>query len=161
MNADIEQECRLLIRQHFEHLSDRVQAELRNVINADYSPAAHCLWFEYDSPHFDDSFPVMFCVLDRAGEALIRREFLPEISSTIPESLLNDPRYESEDNNTWNLASEVLQLWFADLWEAAGGHNSRLPGYLAHHDSMYSFDLTHRKELREPMPEFPDKLRTR
>ena len=160
MAPDIEAECRRRIRQCLETLTDALCQELRAIIADTYSETAYCLWFEYDSPHFYDSFPVMFCVLDRSGEAEVRRELLPNIAGTVPAEVLDDPRYESEDENTWNLSSKVLEVWFADCWEYAGGHQSRLPGYIAHHDSAYAFSLSDRRQLRDPQPEFPDKVGT-
>jgi hypothetical protein len=148
MKAQLEKECRLLVRQNLEHLTGLLVSKLRLIITAKYPASTYLLWFEYDSAHWDDSFSVMFSRINRAGEEEERREFLPEVSSTIPEEVLYAPKYENAELNTWNLASEIFETWFAECWEAAGGHDSRWLGYLAHHDSAFSFDLTHRRTLK-------------
>ena len=155
MAIPLEAECRAAITQSFQLLSERLTAELRSILGAAYPPSTYLFWFVYDSPHFDDSFPITFCQMDRSGQSEQVRRLLPEVAYAVPSTIIYDPRYEAADLDTWVLASEVLVPWFADCWQAAGGQQSRWPGFLAHHDSSFSFDLTVRRELRSPEPRYP------
>ncbi len=156
MSTELETECRTALSEQLQHISHRLIAALRRVIEAQHSSATYLFRFEYDSPNFSNTFPVMFCRMDRSGRATEVRKLLPDVPFAIAPEVIDDARYEQANLDTWALASEAFVPWFADCWEAAGGHQSQLPGYLAHHDSIYSFDLTARREVREPEPQYPD-----
>jgi hypothetical protein len=149
-------ECRISMTPHVERLTDLLVAALRELIRAGHPQATYLFWFEYDCQGFADSFPVMFYRRDRSGRADEGQELLPGVSVTIPQEIMYDPQYEQLDVDTIEVASSVFVPWFADCWKVAGGDDSPWPGYLAHHDSIYSFDLTARRKLRSPEPNFPD-----
>ena len=156
MNAQIESDCRAALTEHLQRLSEVLIAALRGVIDAQYPQTTYLLWFEYDSPDFANTFPVMFCRMNRSGRADEVRKLLPDLPFAIAPDVIDDARYEEAHLDTWALASEIFVPWFADCWEQAGGHRAGWPGYLAHHDSAYSFDLTARRQLRSPEPQYPD-----
>jgi len=155
MESPLETECRQAIAQSFDLLTDKLTCELQGIIQAANPPSTHLLWFVFDSSQFDEGFPVVVCRMDQNGQCEENRQLLPKTDAAVPESIIYDPRYRAEELDTWAIASEILRMWFADCWEAAGGHQSRWPGYLAHHDSSYSFDLTRRRELKSPEPQYP------
>ena len=101
-------------------------------------------------------FPSLFYRRDRGGRADEGQQLLPSVPVTIPQEIIHDPQCEQADMDTFEIASSVFVPWFADCWKAAGGHDSLWPGYLAHHDTIYSFDLTARRKLRSPEPSFPE-----
>ena len=156
MSAQIETECRATLTTQLQLLSEPLISALRGVIGAQHPQTTHLLWFEYDSPDFAYTFPVMFCRMNRSGRAEEVRKLLPDVPFAIAPEIIDDSRYEQANLDTWALASEVFVPWFADCWEAAGGHHSRWPGYIAQHDSIYSFDLSARREVRSPEPQYPD-----
>ena len=156
MSEELKTECRSEVTAHLQGISPLLTAALRAIVVEQHPPTTFLLWFEYDSPDFENTFAVMFCRMNRRGGADEVRELLPQVPFVIPPDIVADPRYEEADLSTWHLASEVFVPWFADCWEAAGGHRSRWPGYIAHHDSSYSFDLSARRELRSPDPQYPE-----
>lgn len=156
VSADIETDCRTALTEQLQRQSASLVLALRTIIDAEQPQGTYLFWFAYDSPNFADTFPVMFCRMNRSGRAEEVRKLLPELPFAIAPEVIYDSRYEQADLDTWALASEVFIPWFADCWESAGGHHSRWPGYLAHHDSIYSFDLTTRRELRPPEPQYPN-----
>jgi hypothetical protein len=156
MDAILEIECRIALTEQLQQKTPALVSALRGVIGADQPQDTYLFWFEYDSPTFADTFPVMFYRMDRSGHPAEDRKLLPDLPFAIAPEVLYDSRYEQADLDTWAIASEVFIPWFADCWEAAGGHHSRWPGYLAHHDSIFSTDLTTRRKLRSPEPVFPD-----
>ncbi len=152
MSEDLEADCRTTLAEHLERRTSSLVSALRAIIDIEQPQGTHLFRFEYDSPHFADTFPVMFCRLNSSGHAVEIRKLLPDLPFAIAPEVIYDSRYESAGLDTWALASEAFVYWFADCWTAAGGHHSRWPGYIAHHDSIYSFDLTTRRELRPPDP---------
>lgn len=156
MSADLEMDCRTALTTELQRQSSSLVSALRAIIHAEQPQDTYLFRFEYDSPAFADTFPVMFGRMNRSGHAEEVRKLLPDLSFAIAPKVIYDSRYEQADLDTWALASEVFIPWFADCWEAVGGHRSRWAGYLAHHDSIYSIDLTTRRELRSPEPRYPD-----
>lgn len=149
MSADLEVECRETIAQHLKGVTVDLAAALRALLAVGPSGDVTALRFEYESPHFDDGFPVMYWFEDLAGSPIAVRELLPDLKSTIPEAVIYDPRYEAEGLNTWAIASEVFLEWFADCWEESGGHKFCYPARLAHHDSIFYFDLNRRVIVKQ------------
>ena len=156
MSADLEMDCRTALTEQLQRQSASLVSALRAIIDAEQPPSTYLFRFEYDSPTFADTFPVTFCRMNRSGHAEEAQKLLPDVPFAIAPEVIYDSRYEQADLDTWALASDVFVPWFAECWEAAGGHHSRWPGYLAHHDSIYSVELTTRRELRSPEPRYPD-----
>jgi hypothetical protein len=150
MSENLENECRETIARHLKDIAVELVVALRALLAAGPSGDIVALKFEYESPHFDDGFPVMYWFKDSSGSPVAVHRLLPDLKSTIPEAVIYDPRYEAEDLDTWGIASEVFVEWFADCWEEAGGHRFCHPAHLAHHDSIYSFDLTRRVDVKQP-----------
>jgi hypothetical protein len=149
MNTQLEFECRTTIAQHLKAITSQLVAGLSSIIGRDAPSDAAALRFEYESPHFDDGFPVMFWFVLNSGQTGAIQKLLPMLGHTIPEAVVYDARFEAAGLDTWSIASEVFLSWFADCWRDAGGHKFSCPAYLAHHDSIYSFDLTRRIEVTE------------
>ena len=147
MHTELETECRAAIARHLAGITAVLVAALRTTLQS-VPRESNGLRFEYDSPHFDQCFPVMGWHVDRTGRAVDVRKLLPDLEATIPESIIWDARYEAAGLDTWAIASELFVPWFADCWEEAGGHQFGHPAHLAHHDSNGSFDLTHRVHVR-------------
>ena len=147
MQSELEIECRAILAQHLNSVTAQLILVLQRIIGSELPEAAASLRFEYESPHFDDGFPVMYWFNDKRGFPISVQEVLPDIDHTIPESVIYDPRYELAGLNTWALASELFVDWFADCWRDAGGLYFRLPACLAHHDSLYAFDLILRRRI--------------
>jgi hypothetical protein len=156
MDAYLEIECRIALTEELQRQSASLVSTLQVIIGADQPQDTYLFWFEYDSPTFADTFPVMFYRMNRRGHQVEGRQLLPDLPFAIAPEVLYDSRYEQGDLDTWTLASEVFISWFADCWKVAGGHHSHWPGYLAHHDSIFSIDLTTRCKLRSPEPVYPD-----
>jgi hypothetical protein len=125
MSAELESQCEAAITAQLLKLSAPLTSSLRSIMGEPHPPTTYLFWFEYDSPDFANSFPVMFCRMNRSGHADEVRQLLPDASFTVSPEIVDDPRYEEADINTWALASTLFVPWFADCWEAAGGH--RLP----------------------------------
>jgi len=156
MSEELETECRAAVATHLQGITPLLTAALQAIIAEKHPSTTYLLWFEYDSPDFENSFAAMFCRMNRRGRAEEVRELLPQVPFVIPPEIAADPRYDDADPSTWHIASEVFVPWFADCWEAAGGHQSPWPAYIAHHDSSSSFDLSARRKLRSPDPRYPD-----
>jgi hypothetical protein len=148
MKSEPEIECRETIKQHLNSVSEALVPVLRRIIGSESTAVAAALRFEFESPHFDDSFPVMYWFVDQAGYPISVHEVLPALTQTIPESVIYDPKYEIMGLDTWAITSELFRDWFADCWKQAGGTAFPIPALLAHHDSSYAFDLTRRIEVK-------------
>jgi hypothetical protein len=147
MSADLDSECRDVITQHLESITVQLVAALRVVVGSNASSDIATLRFEFESPHFDEGFPVTFWFEHKSGGHSVVQKLLPDLEHTIPEAVIYDQKFEAAGLDTWAIASELFVPWFADCWRDAGGSNFYCPAYLAHHDSTYSFDLTRRIDV--------------
>src|SRR5262249_39757567 len=111
MSEELEAECRTAITAQLLGLGAALTASLRTIIREPHPPTTHLFWFEYDSPDFANSFPVMFCRMNRNGQADEVRQLLPDLPFAVSPDVIDDPRYEQADINTWALASELFVPW--------------------------------------------------
>jgi hypothetical protein len=147
MSADLDSECRDVIAQHLKSITVYLVAALRAVVDSKASSDVVELRFEFESPHFDDGFPVAYWFVHKSGGHSGVQKLLPDLEHTIPEAVIYDQKFETAGLDTWAIASELFVPWFADCWRDAGGSRFYCPAYLAHHDSIYSFDLTRRIDV--------------
>jgi hypothetical protein len=147
MSADFDSKCRDVISQRLKSITIQLVAALRAVVGSKASTDVAELRFEFESPHFDDGFPVTFWFVYKSGGNSGVQKLLPDLEYTIPEAVIYDQKFEAAGLDTWAIASELFVPWFADCWRDACGSDFYCPAYLAHHDSIYSFDLTRRIDV--------------
>ncbi|MDZ4406200.1 hypothetical protein [Prosthecobacter sp.] len=147
--SKLEKELRTQIKVELNHLSERLTKELQEILGVKAPESCSSLRFEFDSPEFSDRFPVVYYWLKGDGQASKVQTLLKSTKSTIPEAVLEDPKYDQEGLDTWDIASTEFVSWFAKCWRKAGGRHSTLPAFIAHHDSIYAFDLLNGREVCE------------
>ena len=147
MSTDLDSQCRRVIAQHLKRITVQLITALRPVMSSKASSDVSELRFEFESPHFDDGFPVVFWFMHKSGGHSGVQKLLPELEHMIPEAVIYDQKFEAAGLDTWAIASELFVPWFADCWRDAGGSDYYCPAFLAHHDSIHAFDLTRRIDV--------------
>ena len=128
------------VKEHFLVLTPRLDVALATIGSATYLRATVFLHFEYDSPHFSDTFAVSAWPMSRKGKPTGERlELLPGKTVVVPSKIYDAPKFE--DVGPWHTASGLLERWFVTRWRRLLRKNAPLPAFIGHHDSYFKTDL--------------------
>ena len=127
------------VRQHFQEITPQLNIELAMIAELSWDEDARFLLIEYDASEFSDEFFVALWPMDADGEPVDREGhwFLKGRTVVVPSEIYDDEKYEEIEPG--EVASELLEEWFAQAWRAHGP--KALPAYIAHHDSYFMTDL--------------------
>ena len=127
------------VQQHFQKISPQLNLEISMIAELSWDEEARFLLIEYDASEFSDEFFVALWAMDADGEPVDREGhwFLKGRTVVVPSEIYDDEKYEAIEPG--EVASELLEQWFADAWRAHGP--KALPAYIGHHDSYFKIDL--------------------
>jgi hypothetical protein len=128
-----------LVRQHFEKITPRLNKEMAMIAELSWEEDTSFLLIEYDASEFSEKFFVALWPMDADGECIDREGhwFLKGRTVVVPSEIYDDEKYEAIEPG--EVASELLEQWFAQAWRAHGPKAP--PAYIGHHDSYFKTDL--------------------
>ena len=136
---DMKKEFVQAVQQHFQKISPQLNLEISMIAELSWDEEARFLLIEYDASDFSDEFFVALWAMDADGEPVDREGhwFLKGRTVVVPSKIYDDEKYEAIEPG--EVASELLEQWFAEEWRAHGP--KALPAYIGHHDSYFKTDL--------------------
>lgn len=139
MGEDDKKEFVERVRRHFQEITPQLNQEMEMIAELSWEDATSFLLIEYDASQFSDEFFVAMWAMDADGEPLDREGhwFLKGRTVVVPSDIYDDEKYEAIEPG--EMASELLEQWFAQAWRAHGP--KALPAYIGHHDSYFKTDL--------------------
>lgn len=142
---DKENEFAERVRRHFQEITAQLNTEMAMIEGRSWADRSGFLLIEYDASLFSDEFAVSLWAMDADGEPLDREGhwFLKGRTVVVPSEIYDDEKYEAIEPG--EMASELLEQWFAQAWRAHGP--KALPAYIGHHDSYFKTDLATGEEV--------------
>ncbi|WP_027532368.1 hypothetical protein [Bradyrhizobium sp. WSM3983] len=139
MGEDDKKEFVERVRRHFQEITPQLNQEMEMIAELSWEDATSFLLIEYDASQFSDELFVAMWAMDADGEPLDREGhwFLKGRTVVVPSDIYDDEKYEAIEPG--EMASELLEQWFAQAWRAHGP--KALPAYIGHHDSYFKTDL--------------------
>lgn len=142
---DKEKEFVERVRRHFQEITPQLNIEMAMIAELSWDEETSFLLIEYDASQFSDDFFVALWAMDADGEPVDREGhwFLKGRTVVVPSEIYDDEKYEAIEPG--EMASELLEQWFAQAWRAHGP--KALPAYIGHHDSYFKIDLATGQEV--------------
>lgn len=139
MGEDDKKEFVERVRRRFQEITPQLNQEMEMIAELSWEDATSFPLIEYDASQFSDEFFVAMWAMDADGEPLDREGhwFLKGRTVVVPSDIYDDEKYEAIEPG--EMASELLEQWFAQAWRAHGP--KALPAYIGHHDSYFKTDL--------------------
>jgi hypothetical protein len=127
------------VQRHFQEIAPQLNEEIAMIAGQSWEEETSFLLIEYDASQFSDESCVALWAMDADGEPVDREGywFLKGQTVVVPFEIYDDEKYEAIEPG--EVASELLEQWFAHAWRAHGP--KALPAYIAHHDSYFMTDL--------------------
>ena len=127
------------VQRHFQEITPQLNREMATIAELSWEEETSFLLIEYDASEFSDRFFVAMWAMDADGEPVDGEGhwFLKGRTVVVPSEIYDDEKYESIEPG--EVASELLEQWFAEAWRAHGPKAP--PAYIGHHDSYFKTDL--------------------
>ncbi|WP_444928586.1 hypothetical protein ACJJIF_11980 [Microbulbifer sp. SSSA002] len=139
---NLEVEFERLILQHLQSVESPFERELEKLVAGGFAASAEVFLIAYDSPHFDEDFPVFACAMESAkkfkgkSQRILSNEFEYVV---VPSEIYNDEKYE--DIEPWGSASRIVERWICERWKSASIELTKIPVVIGHHDSFFKIDV--------------------
>lgn len=139
MGEDNKKEFVERVRRHFQEITPQLNMEMAMIAELSWEVETSFLLIEYDASEFSEEFFVALWPMDADGEPVDREGhwFLKGRTVVVPSEIYDDEKYEAIEPG--EMASELLEQWFAQAWRAYGP--KALPAYIGHHDSYFKIEL--------------------
>lgn len=133
------------VRRHFQEITPQLNIEMAMIAERSWEEETSFLLIEYDASEFSEDFFVGLWAMDADGEPVDREGhwFLKGRTVVVPSEIYDDEKYEAIEPG--EMASELLEQWFAQSWRAHGPNV--LPAYIGHHDSYFKIELATGEEV--------------